>query len=55
MDPYRLYNGLDENYVSLEAEGVEEGPLPPPFPSRVRAFVYACAVTAEAESGASRR
>jgi hypothetical protein len=47
VDPYKLFNGLDEQYVPLARRG--EGPRRPPFPSRVRSFVYACAFTHEQE------
>jgi hypothetical protein len=43
-----LFNGLDERYVPLDPEDGTE-PLPPPYPSRVRYFTYACAVVAEGE------
>jgi hypothetical protein len=39
-DPYRLYNGLDEDYRPL---GDPTAPRRPPlYPERVRAFLYAC-------------
>ena len=39
-DPYAIYNGLDADYRPL-AGGERK---PPPFPSRVRHFVYGCAI-----------
>lgn len=39
-DPYRLYNGLDEQYRPLH--NPQLAARPPQFPERVRAFVYAC-------------
>jgi hypothetical protein len=41
-DPYRLYNGLDEFYRPLGHPDAE--PRPPRFPSRIRHFVYGCAL-----------
>jgi hypothetical protein len=41
-DPYRLYNMLDGRYVPW---GGGES-RPPAHPSRLRAFVYACAEVA---------
>ena len=38
-DPYRLYHF-----------GMPEADQPPPYPSRVRAFIYACAVIAQEEA-----
>lgn len=43
-DPYRLYNGLGDDYRPLGQPDAE--PRPPQFPERVRAFVYACAMYA---------
>jgi hypothetical protein len=40
MDPYRLYNGLGEDYRPLGQP--DAAPRPPRFPERVRAFLYAC-------------
>lgn len=42
-DPYRLYHMLDGHYVPW---GGGE-PAPPPYPSRLRAFIYACAQQAQ--------
>jgi hypothetical protein len=41
VDPYRLYNSLDEQYRPLHQPGAD--PRPPQFPERVRAFTYAVA------------
>jgi len=46
MNPYCLYNLLDENFVPW---GGGE-PRPPLHPSRVRAFIYGCAEVAHEES-----
>ena len=48
-DPYRTYNGLDEDYRPLGHP--EEAPRPPIFPSRVRHFVYGCGLVAIANEG----
>lgn len=37
-DPYRLFHMLDANYVPWGG-GL---PTPPQYPSRLRAFLYAC-------------
>lgn len=42
--PYRTYHGLDEQY--RDALGV---PHPPPFPRRLRMFIYGMAKQAEVE------
>jgi hypothetical protein len=42
-DPYRLFHGLDENYVPFGG-GL---PIPPPSPSRLRHFIYGCAMYAQ--------
>lgn len=42
-DPYRLFNMLDENYCPPGGGP----PQPPPFPSRVRAVIYAFAEYAD--------
>lgn len=41
-DPYRLYNGLGDDYRPLGRP--EEPPRPPQFPERVRTFIYAAAM-----------
>lgn len=43
-DPYRTYNGLDEQYRPLH--DLTADPRPPLFPERVRVFLYACGVYA---------
>jgi hypothetical protein len=46
-DPYRLYNMLDANYKPWGGGN----PRPPLHPTRLRAFLYACAeVAAEEEA-----
>jgi hypothetical protein len=47
QDPYRLFHGLDERYVPLDDPGGE--PQPPAYPTRLRFFMYACALVAEGE------
>lgn len=44
QDPYRLYNGLDDDYRPMGDPSAER--RPPQFPERVRAFIYACAMYA---------
>lgn len=44
MNPYQLYNGLDDAFRPLGHP--EDPPCPPPFPSRVRYFIYGCAMAA---------
>jgi hypothetical protein len=46
-DPYRLYHGLDQDYVPLEGDGP---PRRPPHPRRLRSFVYACAARAASDA-----
>jgi hypothetical protein len=54
MDPYRVYNGLDEHYVPFDPmRGTE--PRRPPFPGRVRAFIYACGFMAQQQAGEGQR
>lgn len=43
-DPYRLFNMLDGHYVPWGGE--LEDALPPKHPTRLRAFIYACAQVA---------
>lgn len=43
-DPYLTYNGLDESYRPLDQ--LDDTPRPPPFPSRVRHFLYGCGLAA---------
>ncbi len=51
MDPYRLHNGLDEQYRPIgEVDGVARRP---PFPHRLRAMIYGFALLAEAEARAA--
>ena len=44
-DPYRTYNGLDEEYRPLGHP--EEPPRPPTYPSRLRMFLYGCGIAAQ--------
>jgi hypothetical protein len=43
-DPYRTYNGLDEDYRPLGHP--EEAPRPPTYPTRLRHFLYGCGLAA---------
>ena len=43
-DPYRTYNGLDQDYRPLGHP--EESPRPPTYPSRLRMFLYGCGMAA---------
>jgi hypothetical protein len=59
VDPFRLYNDLDESYRPLRAWDLtlygeepdpdDDAPVRPPHPDRLRAFIYACGLVAENE------
>jgi hypothetical protein len=44
LEPYRLYNGLNVDLRPLTS--VDGEPHRPPYPTRVRAFVFGCAQVA---------
>lgn len=52
-DPWRLYHGLDAEYRLLRAP--DRPPVRPKFPSRVKAFMYACAEVAANMEGVKRK
>jgi hypothetical protein len=49
MNPYCVYNGLDEQFRPWGGGD----PVPPPYPSRVRYFIYGCAIAAGEEAAKS--
>jgi hypothetical protein len=50
MDPYRLFNGLEQDYRPIGRP--DEDPRPPLFPSRLRSMIYGFALIADREAQA---